>query len=235
MLRFSLPIAFMVALTAPLAAQSPVRTLRSALEVLESIQSIPARGIPAAMLADAQGIAIIPGVIKAGFVVGGRAGRGVVFSRNPDGTWGEPAFVTLGGASFGFQAGVQSTDAVLVFRTRRSLERIVNGRNKITLGADVAIAAGPVGRQAAAGTDGMLRAEIFSYSRSRGLFAGVSLDGAALVYDNRANREFADIQSAQVRALVDQLRNLIAMAAGQPQNQLPTPAAAPILTPPPPQ
>src|SRR5258705_6633219 len=94
--------------SAPLRAQAPARTLQVSSEVLESIQAIPARGIPAALLADAQGIAIIPGVIKAGFILGGRGGHGVVFSRNADGTWGAPAFITIGGASLGLQAGVQS-------------------------------------------------------------------------------------------------------------------------------
>src|SRR5262245_56897504 len=129
-------------------AQSPVRIIQTAADVLQEIQAIPARGIPTHLLADAQGIAIIPDVLKAGFIVGGRGGHGLVFSRNPDGTWSEPAFITIGGASVGFQAGVQSTDVVLVFKNRKSLERVLQGKNKLTLGADVGIAAGPVGRQA---------------------------------------------------------------------------------------
>jgi lipid-binding SYLF domain-containing protein len=213
-------------------AQSPQHTLQVSSEVLESIQSIPARSIPAALLADAQGIAIIPGVIKAGFIVGGRGGHGVIFSRNPDGTWGMPAFIGIGGASLGLQAGVQSTDVILVFKTRKSLERVVNGKGKVTLGADAAIAAGPIGRQAAAGTDGMLRAEIFSYSRSRGLFAGVSFDGAAIVYDHDANQAFMSNQTPPMLAWVDKLRNQIAQASdpkGPPPIQLLPPAPPPIL------
>jgi lipid-binding SYLF domain-containing protein len=224
-------VAVMAASNAPVAAQSPARTLQISSEVLDSIQSIPARGIPAALLADAQGIAIIPGVIKAGFILGGRGGHGVVFSRQADGTWGGPAFITIGGASLGLQAGVQSTDVILVFKTRKSLERVVQGKGKLTLGADAAIAAGPIGRQAAAGTDGMLRAEIYSYSRSRGLFAGVSFDGAAIVYDYDANQEFARIQSPSIVAQVEKLRSQIAAAsdlkAAPPPVQILTPAPPP--------
>ena len=234
-----LALVALVATQSPIRAQSPQRTLQVASEVLESIQSIPARSIPCALLADAQGIAIIPGVIKAGFIVGGRGGHGVVFSRNPDGTWGMPAFIGIGGASLGLQAGVQSTDVILVFKTRKSLERVVNGKGKLTLGADAAIAAGPIGRQAAAGTDGMLRAEIFSYSRSRGLFAGVSFDGAAIVYDHDANQAFMANQTPPMLAWVDKLRTQIAQAsdpkgapAVQPIQLLPpAPPPSPILPP----
>jgi lipid-binding SYLF domain-containing protein len=200
----------------PLVADTPERTLQSSSEVLAAILAIPARCIPAALLADAQGIAIVPGVIKAGFIVGARGGHGVVFSRNPDGSWGGPAFIRIGGASFGLQAGVQSTDVILVFKTRKSLERVLQGRGKLTLGADVAIAAGPIGRQAAAGTDAKLRAEVFSYSRSRGLFAGVSFDGAAILYDSDANQAFAQNQSPQVLGMVEKLRSQIAQASDSP-------------------
>src|SRR5262249_13408546 len=126
---------------APLSAQTRAGdTLASAAEVLEALQTGPLNGIPAALLADAQGVAIIPGVVKVGFVVGGRFGRGVVLARNPDGTWGGPVFVTLGGGGVGWQAGVQSTDLVLVFRTRSSVERLLRGRGKFTLGADASVA-----------------------------------------------------------------------------------------------
>jgi lipid-binding SYLF domain-containing protein len=224
-----LSLAIGIAAAVPGYAQSVTRTLQNASDVLESIQAIPARGIPAALLADAQGIAIIPGVIKAGFVVGARGGHGVVFSRNPDGSWGGPAFITIGSASVGLQAGVQSTDVVLVFKSRKSLERVVNGKGKLTLGADAAIAAGPIGRQAAAGTDARLGAEIYSYSRSRGLFAGVSFDGAAIVYDHDANHAFAMQQSPQVLGLVEKLRGQIAVASDP---KLPV-LQAPMLPPPP--
>jgi lipid-binding SYLF domain-containing protein len=222
-------IGVLFASEARLAADTPERTLQSASESLASVQAIPARCIPAALLADAQGIAIIPGVIKAGFLVGARGGHGVVFSRNADGGWGGPVFIRIGGASFGLQAGVQSTDVILVFKTRKSLERVVGGRGKLTLGADAAIAAGPIGRQAAAATDGKLSAEVYSYSRSRGLFAGVSFDGAAILYDSDANQAFAQNQSPQVLALVDKLRGQIALAS-DPH----APVLQPLAPPPPP-
>ena len=128
---------------------------------------------------------VVPDTIKAGLVLGGRRGHGLLSVKNPDGTWSNPSFVTLTGGSIGFQAGVQSADVVLVFRSDRGLDSIVNG--KFTLGADAGVAAGPVGRNASTATDGQLKAEIWSWSRARGLFAGVALDGAVLSIDDAAN------------------------------------------------
>ena len=175
---------------APAAHPSPEATLEASTIVLDELARIPLRGIPPALLADAHGVAVIPRVVKAGFIIGGRGGHGVVLERK-DGVWGVPTFVSIGGASIGFQAGVEAADVVLVFKSRKSLDRILEGKGKVTLGVDAAIAAGPVGRQAEAGTDGRLQAEIVSYSRSRGLFAGIALDGAALVNDRDANAAFA--------------------------------------------
>lgn len=172
-------------------------TVESATEVLTSLSAIPERGIPPHLLRDAQGVAIIPGVIKAGLVIGGCHGRGIVLLRQPDGSWSNPVFITLTGGSIGWQIGVQSTDVVLVFKTRSSLNRIIQGKGKVTLGADIAVAAGPVGRRAEAGTDGQLKAEIYSYSRSRGLFAGVSLEGAAMVVDCLADEAFYRIRDGR--------------------------------------
>jgi lipid-binding SYLF domain-containing protein len=165
-----------------------VAIMEDSTEVLEGLAALPIRHIPPALLRDAQGLAIIPGVIKAGLVIGGRHGRGVLITRAPDGSWMRPEFITLSGGSIGWQIGVQSTDVILVFKTRRGLDRIRNG--KLTLGADVAIAAGPVGRQAEADTDGRLQAEIYSYSRSRGLFAGLSLEGGVLLLDPMATAAY---------------------------------------------
>ena len=139
-------------------------------------------------------------MIKAGFLIGGRGGHGLIATRDRNGAWSGVTFVDLGGASFGLQAGVESTDVVLVFKTRNSLDRVLSGRGKLKkrLGVDAAIAAGPVGRQAEAGTDARLRAEIVSYSRSRGLFAGVALDGAAIVYDRRTNAEYLNDHRPEV-------------------------------------
>jgi len=158
---------------------------RDAVAVLDKIMRIPEQSVPQSMLDNARAIAIIPGVVKAGFVVGGRFGRGLIAVRGPDGTWSNPSFVTIAGGSFGFQAGVQSTDIVLVFSNTHGVDSIVHG--KFTLGADASVAAGPVGRQAEASTDERLKAEIYSYSRSRGLFAGIALDGAALQIDDKSN------------------------------------------------
>ena len=160
-------------------------TVGAAIEVVEQANAIPERGIPAGLLRDAAGVAVIPNIVKAGFIVGARHGRGVVLVRTRDGGWSNPVFVSLTGGSIGWQAGAQSTDLVLVFKTGRSVERILQNRGKLTLGADVGVAVGPVGRQAAAATDAQLKAEIYSYSRSRGLFAGLSLEGASLSLDWR--------------------------------------------------
>jgi len=169
-----------------LAGEKQDERARSAVAVLDKVMLVPEQSIPQSMLRDAQAVAVIPGVVKAGLVVGGRFGRGLISVRQANGVWSNPSFITLAGGSFGFQFGVTSTDVVLVFRTRRGVDGIVNG--KFTLGADAAVAAGPVGRNAQALTDGQLKAEIYSYSRSRGLFAGVALDGTVLAIDHRSNR-----------------------------------------------
>jgi lipid-binding SYLF domain-containing protein len=172
------------------AVSKETATLETACEVLDALAAIPLKGIPPALFKDAKGVAIFPGVFKAGLVVGGRYGRGVVLVREQGDSWGKPVFLTITGGSIGWQAGVQSTDLVLVFKTKNSVNRLLKGKGQLTLGADVAIAAGSVGRQAEAGTDARLKAEIYSYSRSRGLFAGLSLEGAALVVDSRAAKAY---------------------------------------------
>ncbi len=157
----------------------------NAVRVLTEIQAIPESSIPDKLLDEAKAIVIVPDTIKAGLILGGRRGHGVLAVRTADGGWSNPGFVTLTGGSIGFQVGVQSADVVLVFRSERGLDSIVNG--KFTLGADAGVAAGPMGRNAAAATDGQMKAEIWSWSRARGLFAGVALDGAVLSMDDKAN------------------------------------------------
>ena len=157
-------------------------------DVLNEIMSIPASGIPASLLANAQGIVIVPDLVKGGFILGLRHGRGIVMVRDERGSWRPPSFVTLTGGSVGWQIGLQVTDVVLVFKTRSSVQGLLRG--KFTIGANAAAAAGPVGREAAAATDTQLLAEIFTWSRSRGLFAGVSLDGSALEIDQKGNTAF---------------------------------------------
>lgn len=160
---------------------------RNAVRVLNEMQVIPESAIPDKLLDEAHAIAVIPDTVKAGLIIGGRRGHGLLSVRTPEGTWSDPSFIKLTGGSIGFQAGVQSADIVLVFSSPRGLESIVNG--KLTLGADAGVAAGPVGRHAAVATDGAMKAEIWSWSRARGLFAGVAVDGAVLSIDDEANTE----------------------------------------------
>lgn len=158
---------------------------QNASRVLRDIQAIPESAIPDKLFDDARAIVVVPDTIKAGLLVGGRRGHGVMAVKTAEGTWSNPSFIKLTGGSIGLQAGVQSSDVVLVFRSDRGLDSIVNG--KFTLGADAGVAAGPLGRNAATATDGELKAEIWSWSRARGLFAGVALDGAVLSIDYPAN------------------------------------------------
>jgi len=168
------------------AGEQEVGRANNAVRVLKEIMMAPDKRVPSDMLNNAYAVAVIPDVIKAGFVIGGRHGVGMISVKGSDGTWSNPSFVSMTGGSIGFQAGVQSTDVILVFRTQRGVDSIVHG--KFTLGADASVAAGPVGRDAHAATDAQLKAEIYSYSRSRGLFAGVALDGSVLAIDNDANQ-----------------------------------------------
>ena len=145
----------LLALMLPFAANAQEREIQradNAVRVLSEILAIPEESIPERLLREAEAIAVMPDVVKAGLVFGGRGGKGLMAVRGSDGTWSNPTFITLGGGSFGFQAGVQSADVVLVFRNRRGVDNIVNG--KFTLGADASVAAGPVGRSAQASTRG---------------------------------------------------------------------------------
>jgi len=163
-------------------------TVQSATAVLSEAMVTPGNRIPHAMLSDAYGVAIIPNVIKGGFIVGARFGRGLLFIRDADGIWHAPVFITLTGGNIGWQVGVQASDIILVFKTLNSVQGILQG--KLTIGADAAAAAGPIGRQTAAATDGQLKAEIYTYSRSRGLFAGVSIDGSVVRTDPLATSSY---------------------------------------------
>ena len=173
-----------------MAASEETGKVESAIDVMTKIMEIPESAIPPALLANAQGIAIVPGVIKVGFVLGGQYGRGVLVVRGKGGAWSNPVFVTLMSGSIGWQIGAESTDFVIVFKTPRSIEGIMKG--KYTLGADAGVAAGPVGRRAKASTDIELKAEIYSYSRSRGLFAGISLEGSSLQIDDKGDAAYYD-------------------------------------------
>ena len=168
------------------AADPELKRAENAVRVLNEIMQAPDKAIPRDLLQSAHAIVVIPDVLKAGFVIGGRRGEGLISVKAQDGTWSNPAFVNLTGGSVGFQAGVSSTDVVLVFRTQRGVDSIVHG--KFTIGADASAAAGPIGRTAQASTDAQLKAEIFSYSRARGLFAGVAFDGTVLSIDHGSNQ-----------------------------------------------
>ena len=157
-----------------------------ATSVLDEIMSAPDQGILSSLLDEAGCVAVIPNVKKVGFIFGARYGRGLVSCRT-EGGWSRPSFVSITGGSFGFQIGAQSTDFVLVFANQEAADRLLG--DKFTLGADASVSVGPVGRTAEAGTDATLRAEIYAYSRSRGLFAGVSLEGANLATDLEANED----------------------------------------------
>ncbi len=197
--------------------------VRESVDVLNEIMKIPVNGIPRNMLNDAQAVAIIPRVIKGSFVIGARHGNGVVMTRDEQGGWHAPVFVTLTGGNVGWQAGVQSTDVVLVFKTRKSVQGLLSGR--MTLGGDAAIAAGPLGRQGALATDSGLGAQIYSYSRSRGLFAGVSFDGSVIRMNPMSNAAY--YRSATpggpvvIPASAQQLGNQVIQYAGN--NVVPNP------------
>jgi lipid-binding SYLF domain-containing protein len=163
------------------------RRLREASVVLGEIMTAEDDAIPRALFGDAEGVAVFPGTVRAGFIFGGVRGRGIISARTESG-WSAPAFLTLTGGSFGLQIGGQVIDLILVIKNRRGLENLVS--NQFKLGADAAVAAGPLGREAEASTDLQLRAQILSYSRARGLFAGVTVNGSTVRQDRDANERF---------------------------------------------
>jgi len=163
------------------AGTKQIREVEDAIAIVHEFTKIPENQIPPSLLRNSQAIAVIPGVIRIGFIIGGDYGTGVISVRDKYGYWTNPVFITLAGGSIGFQIGAQSTDIILVFKSIRNVDEITAG--KFTLGADASVAVGPVGRYAVAGTDFELKAEVYSYSRTRGLFAGVSIQGAALEID----------------------------------------------------
>jgi lipid-binding SYLF domain-containing protein len=168
--------------------------------VLGEIMAAPDQDVPEALLRRAVGIAVFPHVVKGALGVGGQFGKGLVTQKNADGSWGAPLYVEISGGSFGLQLGVQATDIILVFTNHDGIQPLLKG--KLKLGADASIAAGPVGRKASVGTDILLKSAIFSYSRSKGLFAGVSLDGSVISIDDSANENVygKSFSSAKVSA-----------------------------------
>ena len=158
--------------------------------------------LPGSILEKAEAIAVFPSLVKAGFVVGGSRGHGIISVRDTkSGAWSSPAFLTITGGSIGFQIGVQEVDLVLVVQNRRGLDQLL--KNQFKIGADASVAAGPVGRDASASTDIQLRAQILSYSRTRGAFAGVTLNGSTIRQDRDANERFYGI-AYRTGQIVDQ-------------------------------
>jgi lipid-binding SYLF domain-containing protein len=198
---------------AALRAQSPSESeeaarLREAVTIMDDVMKGADTAIPDSILKRAEGIAIFPSTIKGGFIFGGMRGRGVLSARTEKG-WSPPTFMTLTGGSFGLQAGGQATDIVFVIMNRRGLENFI--RNQFKFGADASAAAGPVGRDLQAGTDLQMRAEILSYSRARGLFAGVTVNGSTVRTDVDANYRFYDTRFNSTQIVVGGL-------AGSPES-----------------
>ena len=166
---------------------APDKRLQDAAAVVNEMMGMPDKGVPQSVLDKAQCIVVIPGLKKAAFIVGGQYGRGYASCRKSGGAWGPPAAVRMEGGSFGLQLGGQSTDVILLVMDQRGMDKLLS--DKFTIGADASAAAGPVGRDAKADTDIQLHAEILSYARSRGAYAGLSLEGATLRPDNEENRK----------------------------------------------
>jgi SH3 domain-containing YSC84-like protein 1 len=161
--------------------------VQAAADVLNEIESAPDSGIPQEILSKAECVAVVPSMLKGGFIVAGKYGRGLASCRNPKG-WSAPAFFTIAGGSFGFQIGGQAVDLVMLIMNNDGMQRLLS--SKVSLGADASVAAGPVGRHAEGNTDWKMRAQVLTYSRARGVFAGVSLNGAVMNQDKDSTREF---------------------------------------------
>ena len=233
--------AALILLVATGAAHAQVREqarLLTSSQVLEELRAVSDQSIPDRLLERAYAIAVIPDATKVAWFFGGRRGHGALVVRDKDGRFSDPVFVTLTGGSFGLQWGVQQTDVVLVFTTPRDVQGISGG--KITLGADASVAAGPVGRQASAGTDASFKAEVYSYSRNRGAFIGLALDGAVMSIDDRGNAAFyakpgvlaSDIMAGNVHSddpSVQRFRSAVATSTGDQRvaSAAPAPAGTP--------
>ena len=161
--------------------------VQAAADVLNAIQGAPDSGIPEEVLGKAECVAVVPSMLKGGFIFGAKYGRGLASCRTPKG-WSAPAFFTIQGGSFGFQIGGQAVDLVMLIMNNDGMQHLLS--SQFALGADASVAAGPVGRHAEGNTDWKLRAQVLTYSRARGVFAGVSLNGAVVKQDKNSTREF---------------------------------------------
>ena len=187
---FSLLALFLLGLTASLPAQDRAKTvnrLKAAGTVLDEIMAAPDKGVPEEILGSAKCVAVVPTLLKGGFIVGGAVGKGVATCRTGSG-WSAPAFFRVEGGSFGLQIGGQAVDLIMMIMNERGMNRLLS--SKFKLGADASVAAGPVGRHAEGMTDWKLRAEVLTYSRARGVFAGLTLNGAAIHQDKGSTRAF---------------------------------------------
>ncbi|MBK0378651.1 lipid-binding SYLF domain-containing protein [Mucilaginibacter segetis] len=197
LLRLPLLIGAFFILASATTADKGTEKIHDATNVLKEFGKMK-ESIPQQLLEEYQGIIIIPKLINAGFGIGGKRGTGVAMVKLDNGKWSDPVFITLTGGSIGFQIGVQSVDMVLVFRHKGVLAKVKNG--DFTIGGDISAAAGPVGRSSTASTDYKLEAEIYSYSRSKGLFAGISINGSNLSINKSMNANFygSDVASSDI-------------------------------------
>jgi len=192
-----------MAFAADLTTTKATERVQAAADVLSEIQAAPDQGIPENVLGSAECVAVVPTLLNGGFIIGARYGRGVASCRTPKG-WSAPAFFMVEGGSVGFQIGGQAVDLVMLIMNSDGMRHLLS--SKFKLGADASAAAGPVGRAAAADTDWKLKAQILSYSRARGVFAGVALDGAVIKQDKDSTREFYGhvvTPQASLQGLVD--------------------------------
>ncbi len=208
MLKRSAVVCLVVLLVCPILAAQNADKLKdereraqNAAEVLNEIMKTPDQSIPQGLLSRSYAMAIIPHVVKGALGVGGRHGKGLIATRLASGQWGTPSFVDLSGGSFGLQIGVSATDLILVFTDPSGVKGLLSG--KLKFGVDASAAAGPVGRTAEASTDVKMKSAIYSYSRSKGLFAGVALDGAVLSIDDSANHNVYGIGVTGTNILID--------------------------------
>jgi lipid-binding SYLF domain-containing protein len=184
------------------AREDSVARLNSSVDVINAIMATPDKGIPEEVLNDAKCILVVPNMIKGGFVFGGKHGRGVASCRTAEG-WSAPAFVSVGGGSAGFQIGLEGVDLVMLVMNDKGLQQLLSSKFELT--GEGSVAAGPVGRHASAGTDWKMTTEVLTYSRSKGVFAGLTLEGAVVEQDNDSTRaiygeqmEFRNILSGKV-------------------------------------
>lgn len=186
-LKYLAALFLLLSFTATAQTEKETEKVNKSTEVLTEFNKMK-DGIPHELLKEYEGIVVVPNLINAGFGIGGKRGKGIAMVKLADGKWSNPVFVTLTGGSIGFQIGVQSVDLVLVFKHKGVLTKVKNG--DFTIGGDISATAGPVGRSSTAATDHAFDAEIYSYSRSKGLFAGISINGSNLAIDKTANATY---------------------------------------------